>query len=86
MQSLIKNVPSVEVHVKAYAQNIKTGNILGLQTRVIINNPIGNSEVKNFEYQLQALKYIKERFGEFRDGNFQYVNLAIKYGKRGYKW
>ena len=86
MQSLIIRLPSAEVHVKAYAQNIQTGNTLGLQTRVIINNPKGNSEVKNFEYQLQALKYIKERFGEFKDGNFEYINLFEKYGNRGYKW
>lgn len=81
-----KRVPSVEIHVKQYGQVRQTGETIGLQTRVIINNPIGNSEVHNFDFQKQATAYIKERFGEFRDGGFEYVNLFTKYGNRGYKW
>ena len=81
-----ENLPSVEVHVKNYARVKNTGNVIGLQTRIIINNPIGNSEIFNFEYQKQAIEFVKKRFGEYRDGNFKYVNLFNKYGDRGYKW
>lgn len=81
-----KRLPSVEVHVKNYARVKNSGNVIGLQTRIIINNPMGNSEVFNFEYQMQAINFVKERFGEFKEGNFEYINLFSKYGDKGYKW
>ena len=84
--STLKRKPSVEVHVKSYARVKQTGDVIGLQTRVIINNPIGNSEIHNFDFQQQAINYIKDRYGEYKDGNFEYVNLWTKYGKKGYKW
>lgn len=78
--------PSVEIHVKQYAKVKNTGNIIGLETRVIINYPKGNSTIHNFDYQKQAQAFVREKFGEFREGNFEYVNLFKKYGNKGYKW
>ena len=83
---MFKRVPSVEVHVKNYARVKNSGNVIGLQTRITINNPKGNSEVFNFEFQKQAQAFVKKRFGDFKEGNFEYVNLFSKYGDKGYKW
>lgn len=79
-------LPSVEIHVKGYGKIKGTERIIGLETRVIINHPKGNSTIHNFDFQHQARSYINEVFGDFREGRFTYVNLFKKYGDRGYKW
>ena len=79
-------LPAVEVHVKGYGRIKGTERIIGLETRIIINWARGNSTIHNFDFQHQAIKFVKEKFGEFRDGRFTYVNLFNKYGDRGYKW
>lgn len=79
-------LPSVEVHVKSYARIRGSGRVIGLRTRIIINQPRGNSEIHDFEYQHEAQKFVKDTFGDFREGRFEYVNLWKKYGDKGYKW
>ena len=76
----------IEVHIKNYGVIKGTTRPIGLETRLIIIHPRGNSEIKNFDYHHQAHKYIKETYGELKDGKFNYVNLFKKYGNRGYKW
>lgn len=79
-------VPTVEVHVKQYAKVRGSERIIGLRTRIIINHPIGNSEINDFEYQHEAKKFIFERFGDIREGKFKYISNFSKYGDKGYKW
>lgn len=78
--------PTVEVHVKQYAKVRGSGRIIGLRTRIIINYPIGNSEINDFEYLHEAKEFVKKRFGDIREGNFTYISNWSKYGDKGYKW
>ena len=82
----MKRLPSVEVYVKQYGIIKQTKQVIGLQTRIIINNPSGNSTVHNFDFQKQAIEFIREKFGDFMNGKYEYINLWNKYGKTGYRW
>lgn len=76
----------VEIHVAGYGRIKGTEKIIGLKTRLLIHHPRGNTEIKNFDYNYQARKYLDERFGKLEEGNYLVVNNFRKYGKAGYKW
>lgn len=77
--------PIVEFHTKYYAKDRDTGSLVGLQTRVIITIQ-ATSTIYNFEQQSQASYFVKSKYGEFKDGNYEVCNQFKKYGMRGYRW
>jgi len=81
----------VEFHTKRYGRTKskdpkKDGKIIGLETRLIIKPSQGAWEIQNFDYQVQASRYLKERFGDIRDGRYMIESNYKLYGKRGYRW
>ena len=81
----------IEIHTKEYGitkskDKNKNGKSIGLQTRLIIAPPQGALIIKNFDYQLEAVKYLKEKYGNIKDGKYQIVSNYKKYGDRGYRW
>jgi hypothetical protein len=75
----------IEYHVKQYGRVKSTGELLGLHTRLIITKD-GKSQIKDFDYSKYADEYIKENFGELKEGKYKMVSLYQKYGDRGYQW
>ena len=81
----------VEFHTKRYGKTkskdlSKNGKGIGLETRLILKPKIGAWEIINFDYQFQATRYLKERFGDLRDGEYMIESNYLIYGKRGYRW
>ena len=81
-----KKKPSIEIHVKSYAQSRGTKDMIGLRTRVIVNHPQGNSTIHDFEYLSEARAFIFENYGTYKAGGYDYVNHFTKYGDKGYQW
>ena len=82
---------SVEIHIKRYGISKskdpqKDNQSIGLETRLIIRPEKGKREVLNFDYQPQAIKYLKGRYGDIRDKKYQILSNFQSYGERGYKW
>ncbi|MEA3451465.1 MAG: hypothetical protein U9Q83_06125 [Bacteroidota bacterium] len=81
----------VEFHTKEYGLTkskdpSKDKKNIGLETRIIIIPILGASKVLNFDYQVEASKYLKDTYGDIKDKKYEMVNLFKKYGKRGYRW
>ncbi len=81
----------IEIHTKGYGKARskdpkKDGKIIALETRLIIKPKVGARVIKNFDYQIQATKYIDEEFGNIRDGKYMIESNYKLYGARGYRW
>lgn len=83
----------IELHVKEYGitkskDPNKNGKSIGLQTRLLIHPPIGAIVIKNFDYLHEAMKYIKENYGDITNMYKTYTIMSNyeRYGKRGYRW
>ena len=81
----------VEIHTKEYGKAkskdpLKDGKIIGLETRLIIKPQIGARIIKNFDYQIQAIKYLDERFGNLKDEKYIIDSNYKLYGERGFRW
>ncbi len=81
----------IEIHTKVYGitkskDPNKDGKSIGLQTRLIIHPLSGALTIKNFDYQVEAINYIKENYGTLRDGKYMIISNYKRYGERGYRW
>lgn len=83
----------IEIHTKEYGitkskDPLKDGKSIGLQTRLLITPPTGAKNLLEFDMQHEAIKYIKDTYGDVTNMGKTYKimsNYAI-YGDRGYKW
>ncbi len=83
----------IEIHVKQYGVTkskdpSKDGKSIGLQTRLIIEPPVGAKKILNFDFLHEASSYIKENYGDITNINKTYMIVSnyLKYGDRGYLW
>ncbi len=82
----MKKIHEVEIHVKGYGRNKISKKLVGLETRLLIHTPKGNTEIHNFDYNFEARKFLLEKFGELKEGNYKVISNWSKYGKAGYRW
>lgn len=81
----------IEIHTKEYGitkskDPKKDGKPIGLKTRLIIHPPQGALILKNFDFQYEASKYIKDTYGDIRDEKYMILSNYILYGVIGYRW
>ena len=81
----------IEIHVKEYGitkskDPTRNGKSIGLETRLIIHPPKGANRILNFDYLHQASKYLKDTYGDLRDGKYMILSNYKIYGPRGYLW
>jgi hypothetical protein len=82
---------NIEIHTKNYGitkskDPSKNGKTIGLQTRIVITPPAGAKRIEDFDYQFEAIKYLKETYGDLKDGKYQILSNFKLYGNKGYQW
>ncbi|MCK5111044.1 MAG: hypothetical protein KAQ94_05935 [Arcobacteraceae bacterium] len=84
---------NIEIHTIDYGivkskDPSKHGQTIGLKTRLIITPPTGAKKILDFDYQVEAIKYIKETYGNSTNiGKTYHILSNYKlYGEKGYQW